>query len=265
MRVARASHVFFAVVLIGWGILGLVKGDFAPGWQPVPVSMPAREGLVYLCAIVCIAVGAGMFWRRTSALAARVFFFWLLIWLLLLRLPWMVIAFGIDHWWSASSTALITAAAWTIYISLADDWDRRRFGFITNKKGLLIARVLFGLGLIPIGLAHFLYVEATAPLVPPWLQWPVFWAYFTGASFIAAGLASITGVLARLAAVLVTLQIALMTIFVWLPLAAEGRLTAFQWGELELSIVLTACTWVVADSYQEAPWFALAPDSQELT
>jgi uncharacterized membrane protein YphA (DoxX/SURF4 family) len=258
MGVTRISHVAFAVVLIGWGILGLVKGDFAPGWLPVPDSMPARGVLAYLCAAVCIAVGVGLFWRRTTRLVAFVFFVWLLLWLLFLRLPWMVVAFGVDHWWSASSTAIITAAAWVLYISLADDRDRQRFGFVVSDRGLLIARMLFGLGLIPIGLAHFLYVEATAPLVPAWLQWPLFWAYFTGASFIAAGIAIISGVLARLAAVLVTLQIGLFTLLVWVPLAAAGRLTAFQWGELEVSIVLTACSWVVADSYRKRTWLAMS-------
>jgi uncharacterized membrane protein len=186
-----------------------------------------------------------------------VLFGWLLLWLLVLRIPWMVIDFGVNTWWSASSTALIAATAWVLYISLANDWDRQRFGFFTGDKGLRIARALFGLGLIPIGLAHFLYLEATAPLVPAWMQWPVFWSYFTGGAFIAAGLAMIFGVFPRLAALLVTLQIALLTLLVWLPMAIAGRLNAFQWGELEFSIVLIACAWVVADSYRGSPWLAL--------
>jgi len=33
--VLRVSHVVFALVLIGLGVLGLIKGDFAPGWSPV--------------------------------------------------------------------------------------------------------------------------------------------------------------------------------------------------------------------------------------
>ena len=255
MGIERTSHIVFAIVLIGWGVLGLVKGDFAPGWAPVPESIAARQTLAYLSAFLCVAVGIGLLWRRTAGFAARAFFFWLLIWLLLLRIPWMVVAFGIDHWWSASSTAIVTAAAWILYISLAGDWDRKTVGFFVSQKGLRIARLLFGVGLIPIGLAHFLYVEATAPLVPAWLLWPLFWAYFTGTTFIAAGVSIIFGVFARLAAMLVTLQIASMSLFVWLPLALAGGLTPFQWGEVEVSIVLTTCAWVVADSYRRNAWF----------
>ena len=262
MGIQRISHIAFAVVMIGWGVVGLVKGDFAPGWLPVPESMPARPELAYVCALVCIAAGVGLLWQRTVSLAARAFFFWLLLWLVFLRIPWLVVDFGIGTWWSASSTAMITGAAWSLYISLAGEWDRQRIGFVVSDRGLLTARILFGIGLIPIGLAHFLYVEATAPLVPEWLQWPLFWAYFTGATFIAAGLAIIAGILARLAAVLVTLQIALMTLFVWVPLAVADRLTAFQWGELEVSIILTACAWVVADSYSETPWLAIGSNAR---
>ena len=253
----RTSHIIFAVVLIGWGVLGLMKGDFAPGWQPVPASMPGRQALAYLCAAVCIACGLGLLWQRTAALAARVLFAWLSAFLVLLRLPWLIVSFGVDTWWSASSTAVITATAWVLYISLANDWDRRRFGFFGGDKGLRIARALFGLGLIPIGLAHFLYLDATAPLVPAWLQWPVFWSYFTGGAFIAAGVAMITGAFARLAAVLVTLQIALLTLLVWVPMALADRLNAFQWGELEFSVVLIACGLLVADSYRDMPWLVL--------
>jgi uncharacterized membrane protein len=257
MGITRISHVIFALVLIGWGILSLTKGDFAPGWQPVPEPMPARSVLVYLCAMFCVACGVGLFWQRTAALAARVLFAWLLLWLLLLRVPWMFVSFGVNTWWSASSTAVITATAWVLYSSLADDWDRQHLGFVTGDKGARIARMLFGLGLIPFGLAHFLYLDATAPVVPAWLPWHVFWAYFTGGAFIAAGVAIITNIFARLAAALITLQIGLFTLLIWVPRALEGNLNAFQWGEFVVSIVLTACAWVVADSYRATAWLGV--------
>jgi uncharacterized membrane protein len=257
MRFATVSRTVFALVLIGLGILGLVKGDFAPGWPPVPESMPARQALAYLCDIVYLACGVGLLVRRTSTLAARVLFVYLLLWLLVLRLPWIVISPQVGTWWPACSTSVMVAAAWVLYSSLAGDWDRRYFGFVTGDKGVRVARMLFGLGLIPFGLAHFLYLDATAPLVPGWLLWPVFWSYFTGGAFVAAGLAMIFGVCARLATALVALQFGMLTLLVWLPRVLEGSLSAFQWNEFVVSILLTACAWVVADSYRGMPWLAV--------
>ena len=250
MQTQKISRYVFAVVMIGLGILGLIKGDFAPGFQPVPESMPAHAALAYLAAAICIACGAGLFFRGTATFAARLLFGWLAVWLLVLRVPWMVVSFEVGTWWSASSTAIMTATAWVLYAGLASESDRPRTGFIIGDKGVRIARILFGLGLIPIGLAHFLYLDATAPLVPGWLLWPVFWSYFTGAAFIAAGLAMIVGVFARLAATLVALQIALLTLIIWVPMVVAGNPSAFQWNEFVSSILLTSCAWVVADSYR---------------
>ena len=249
MKITNLGRCVLAAVLIWLGGIGLVRGDFAPGFQPVPDSMPGRTALAYLAAAICIACGGGMLFRNTAAFATRLLFGWLLVWLLILRVPWMAVSFEVGTWWAASSTAIMTATAWLLYASRANEWDRSRFGFVTGDTGVRIARILFGLALIPIGLAHFLYLDATAPLVPGWMMWPVFWAYFTGGAFIAAGVALISGVLARLAAILVTVQIALLTLIVWLPRVVSGNVNAFQWGEFIVSILLTACSWVLADSY----------------
>lgn len=250
MRIASVGRAFFAATMIGIGILGLIRGDFTAVWDPVPKDLPGRDALVYLCAFISLACGVGLLWQRTAVLAARVLLGYSLLWLLLLRVPSVLFSFAIDSWWSACKTAVMTAGAWVIYVWFAVDWDKQRLGFVTGDNGLRIARVLYCLALIPFGIAHFLYLKQTAVLVPGWLPSPVFWAYFTGSAYIAAGVAIVIGVFAWLAALLSALETGLITLLVWVPIAVAGQPSAFQWGEIVVSVALTAAAWVVADSYR---------------
>jgi uncharacterized membrane protein YphA (DoxX/SURF4 family) len=140
----------------------------------------------------------------------------------------------------------MVAATWVLYAWFAGG----------GEKNLFIARVFYGLALIPFGVAHFTNLKDTTPLIPGWLPLHVFWAYFTGGAFIAAGMAVLTGVFARLAATLSAWEIGLFTLIVWVPTVVAGP-TASQWTEFVTSWVLMAAAWVVADSYRGTPWLAV--------
>jgi uncharacterized membrane protein len=258
MRVASVGHTVFAATMIALGVLGLVRGDFPPVWEPVPKGVPARRVLVYFSALISLMCGIGLLWPRSAARAARLLFTGLLIWLLLFRVPVILVAPAVAVSWEGwGETAVMVAGAWVLYAWSAADWDRRRLGFATGATGVRMARGLYGLALIAFGVAHFAYVKETASLVPAWLPARVAWVYFTGCAYIAAGAAALTGVYARLAAALSAVQMGLFTLLVWVPIVVAGSKDASQWSETILSWALTTAGWVVADSYRGTPWLAV--------
>ena len=258
MRVASVGHAVFAVTLIAVGVLGLVKvispryGSRSPRAYPDakrwPISAPSslspaawvcsgsarRPPPPACCSFICCY---GCWCSKCASSSSRP----------LRRFPHQ----------SCGETAVIVAAAWVLYAGFATDWDRRRLGFAVGDRGVRLARVFFGLALIAFGLSHFAYVNLTAPLVPAWLPAHLFWAYFTGCTFLAAGAAVLLGIFARLAAALAALQIGLFTLLIWVPMVAAGHISAQNWTEFVVSWTLTAAGWVVADSYRDIPWPAV--------
>jgi uncharacterized membrane protein len=256
MRIASVGQVVFAAIMIALGLQGLINGDFTAVWAPVPKSVPARQLLVYLCALISLATGIGLLWRRVALLAARVLLASLIVWFLLWRVRALFVAPLVDSTWSCAETLAMMAGAWVLFAAFAKDRSKERLGFATGDSGLRIARVLYALALIPFGYAHFAYLQHTAEMVPGWLPWHLGWAYFTGATFIAASVAILFGVFARLAATLSALQMALFLLLVWVPILAAGPINAFQQGEVATTLALTAAGWVVAGSYWDTRWLA---------
>lgn len=229
-RTHRWSHLFFALTIAGLGLIGLVRGDFLPVWDGIPDGMTGYRLLAYLTALLSVVTGVALLVPRIREFGAKALVLAFGGWLVVVRLPYLVVhPVGVGGWWGLGDTAVMTAAAWAVW-----GGPRQR-----------IARILFGLGLIPFGIAHFAYLDRTIEFIPHWLPWPTAIAYGTGAAFIAAGVAICARVLDRLAATLVALQIAGFTIIVWIPiLLAHPK--PYDFVEFYNSWALTAAAWAVA-------------------
>jgi len=231
----QAARIAFATGMIGLGVVGLVFGDFAQVWRSAPAWVPGRQALAYASAVLMLACGVGLLWRRTEAASSRVLLYYWALLVVLTQLPVVIKHPLIEVAWQgiAHLTMLLTAA-WML--------------FTADKRAVHFARLLFGLALIPIGLAHFVYLELTAPLVPGWLPYHTFWAYFTGAAQIAAAFGVLFGIYPQLAVAMEAALLAAFTFLVWPPLIVASPTKPGLWSEFAISWAMSAAAWVVAAS-----------------
>jgi uncharacterized membrane protein len=222
--------------MMGLGIFGLINGDFAEIWQIVPTSMPGRHVLAYASAALMLLCGIGLLFKRAEALAARVLFPYLALLVLVLKLPVVVKHPLVEVAWQSMSEILVVfTGGWVL--------------FAADNRAIRRAQVVFGLALIPLGLAHFVYLNMTAPLVPVWLPYHTGWAYFTGAAQITAGFGVLLGIYPRLAASLEAAMLTVFTALVWIPAILAAPTSHPVWSEFTISWAVSAGAWVVAASF----------------
>jgi uncharacterized membrane protein YphA (DoxX/SURF4 family) len=234
--------------MIGLGVLALRFGDFALVWQPVASWFPLRTPLAYATGVLMLLLGAGLLWRATATWSTRILLPYLVIWALL-KVPEVVAAPGqAGVWLGLGELTLLLSGGWTLFARLGDISSASPLGFLAGDRGVRAARILFALSIIPIGVSHFVYVTATAGMIPAWLPAHTFWAYLTGAGQIASGLGILFGVFPRIAAWAEAAQISIYTLLLWLPAVIHQPKVRLNWTAFWISWTFGAAAWVVAQN-----------------
>jgi uncharacterized membrane protein len=247
-RNQQPALTLFAVGMIGLGILALIYGDFALVWQPVAPWIPGRTILAYASGVIMLLGGIGLLCKPTASWSIRVLFPYLIVWTLL-KVPALVVAPQMEAvWLGIGELAVLLAGGWTLFATLSGIGEGSSLTFVTGEKGMRIARYLFAVSLIPIGLSHIVYVKETAALVPAWLPYRPGWAYLTGAGQMACGLGVLLSILPRIAAFAEAVMLSLFTILVWVPAIFAAPKQRLPWTAFFISWAITAAAWVVASN-----------------
>lgn len=146
--------------------------------------------------------------------------------------------------WAYSVFGAILAIG-VVTILARGHWHKAR-GF---DKLILLGPLFYAAPLAAFGSEHFTVTQDIASIVPKWIPWHLFWVYFVGACFIAAGLSLATRIQARLAASLLALTfflfVALMDVPGWarnphsrFAVALALRELSFSGGALALAASL---------------------------
>jgi uncharacterized membrane protein len=247
-RIQQPALTLFAVGMIGLGILALVYGDFALVWQPVAPWIPGRTILAYGSGLIMLLGGVGLLLRSTATWSARILFVYLIIWLLL-KVPALLVTPQMEAvWLGFGELAVLLAGGWVLFAKLAGLREGSPLTFLAGENGIRLARMLFAVSLIPIGLSHLVYVKQTAELVPAWLPYRVGWAYLTCVGQIACGLGVLFSIFPRMAAKAEAGMISLFTLLVWGPAILTAPTIRLPWTAFFISWAIASAAWVVAQN-----------------
>jgi uncharacterized membrane protein len=232
----------YGVGVMALGVVCLVWRDLVLG-QTLPNGLPGRVALAWIAGGLLLIAGAAMEWRRLAAWGATTV--GALAGLMILVCGAAVARqYGVLGSYFVVAEQLTIAAGGLIVYGTGAGMDSRLRLRLTRS-----ARMTFGVCAIFFGTAHFVYMNATAPLIPKWLPpGQVFWGCATGVCFVVAGIGLLTGVKARLAAILLTVMLGCFTLMVHVPMLVREHSGVFNWSELALNVTILGVAWLVADS-----------------
>lgn len=241
LRKIGVGHLFFALGFAVIGAISLGAREFLLYQEPIPQGIPWRETLACINAALLLVPGVGLLVPATARRSALILTGFVALWVLVLQIPRVVAHPLIEaSWLGVGEDTSAVAGGWIIYCATAGRSD----------SSVRIARIVFGIAVVPIGLSHFFYLKDAVGLVPTWMPLRTPLTLLGGAGHIAAGLAIAFGVVPRLAATMEASMETLFTLICWVSAVVATPADPHAWVSLCISTVLTAAAWAVAESYR---------------
>src|SRR5271155_1820468 len=242
-RIAVGRHIY-ALGVMAIAVASLAFRNFDPG-QPVPEHFPARIALAYAAGAFMLLAAAALEWRRTAAWAAAALtIYYTLFVVILMNGRLLLTDYAVYVTYENIAMQLAIAAGALIIFATTARIDAALAARLTR-----LGRLAFGICALIFGGAHFAYLSYTAQMVPKWLPpSQVFWACATGVGFVAAGIAFLTGLQARLAAILLTAMLAAFGLLANGPILLADHANHFNWTESAVNLAVVGAGWGLADS-----------------
>jgi uncharacterized membrane protein YphA (DoxX/SURF4 family) len=261
--IVKQGRLLFAIAIAALGAENFICAHVSqvvfennPPGVPVLPFVPANAFLAYLVGIVLLAAGVSVVANMRPDFAETFLGLFFAVYTLVHLVPIVVgrprdlsARTGVFEVLALSASALTLAA----YLKQKRASEQRSLGgppvtLEVKAINTLIASgpYLFAICSVVFGITHFLIPRVIASLVPGWIPGGLFWAYFTGTAFIAAGISIATGVLARWGAFWLGVMLLLWFLVLHAPrVAMHPRLPA-EWSSMFEVLGMGGGSWICA-------------------
>jgi uncharacterized membrane protein len=226
----KFGHVFFALAFIFFGLQHVLYVLSVHGPVAGPPWILARPLWAAVMGAFLLLVGVLLATKRMTQFAASLLAAVLFLYVVFLYVPGLVRHLhDPGRWTSAAELTCLCGAA-----------------LVLAGLGGSLGRVFYAVPLIVFGVQHFLYAHFISTLVPAWIPYRLFWAYFVGTAFIAAAVSISTKGQARLAAILLGSVFLSWVIIVHAPRVAAHLTNGNEWTSAFIALAMCGGAWLVA-------------------
>jgi len=244
-KITAQGRIVFGVAMLVFGIENFVFGyrrmfvDGVPWFPHMPI-LAYVVGAALLAAGVCIIVHVKA-WPVAIGLS---------MWFLLCFIYYAVVhAAGILTDIGLRTVVFETLTMASSALMLAGNLRDDRGG----DPGILRALIasgpyLFAISMVIFGVDHFLILGFIASLITPWIPGKMFWAVFTGAGFIAAGISIAVRWMDRWAGFFLGVMFMLWFFLLHLPrvLSAARMNNPNEWSSACIALAIWGGAWICA-------------------
>jgi hypothetical protein len=253
--VFTAGRIIFAIAMVFFGIEFFIFVTSMNGPLPGP---PWSRGVLSLDWLACagfllagVSIATGKLARSSAALLGVV----LLLYVFCRYVPLLVTRIHDPGPWTVVFEVLALAGgAWVLAASLPADEK------ISQPRESVVLRIadgcrfLIAIALVVFAVQHFMYAGFVATLIPAWMPARLFWAYFTGAAFVATALSLAAGKMVRLSAGLLGTMFLLWVLLLHAPRVAASPRNGDEVTSLLVALAMCGVGFILAG----ASWKTLA-------
>jgi uncharacterized membrane protein YphA (DoxX/SURF4 family) len=243
----KAGRIIFATALVLFGVQFFIFLTAMTGPAPGP---PWTHKTLFLDWLACagfvlagVSIATGKMARSASILLGAV----LLLYALFRYVPIMVTNMRNPGPWTVVFEILaLVGGAWILAAALPADGKRSHLLDGAVMPFADVGRYLIAVALAVFAAQHFIYAGFVATIVPAWIPARLFWAYFTGAAFVAAALAIVSKKMLQLAAMLLGTMFLLWVVVLHIPRVAGAVSNGNEVTSLFVAVAMCGVSFILA-------------------
>jgi uncharacterized membrane protein YphA (DoxX/SURF4 family) len=246
-------RLFFAIALVSIAVQQFICSGFRPViMPPEPAFIGQSTFCMCVAGILMILISAAIISGINSHIVADYLGAFMLLMIILSHIPYniKINPFFLAGWNDAFKLLALCGGAFIVATSFPAD-TVSGIDAVTEKLRPA-GPYFFATTMIVFGIEHFIYPKFVALLVPSWLPFHLFWAYFAGIALIAAGAAIVFKFKVKLAATLLGIMLFLWLVMIHIPRALDTTIVdrANEWTSLFEALAFSGIAFLIAGTYK---------------